>query len=209
LARQAGIDLAAVMTRSVRRVASLLPLSTGSVTVDVQIGRIDIGHEVHVLGLATDDDTRVSIPRDPDVLRRLGAWVPTIAHELHHTVRDTIGPGTTGTLLDRLIGEGTAVAFEEQAFPRFATHYWDHVLRPSEEAATWRALRPHLQDSIVSRPSLVRYWFLGGGEVPDGAGYVIGYHIVKGFLARHPSSSPARLARVDSETVLAGSGYSG
>jgi Predicted Zn-dependent protease (DUF2268) len=208
-AHEAGVDLVPVITHALRRVASLLPLSTGSVTVQVRIGGIRVGHDAQVVGLSTDDDTIVSIPRSPRLLHTLAAWVPTIAHELHHTVRGTVGPGNVGSVLDRLVSEGSAVAFEEEAFPRYATGYLDDVLTSSEEAAVWQAVRPHLGDSITARPRLIRRWFLGGGGVPAGAGYVIGYHIVKGYLARHPASSAAKLAMVDSETILAGSGYAG
>jgi uncharacterized protein YjaZ len=55
----------------------------------------------------------------------------------------------------------------------------------------------------------VGVWFLGGGRVPEGTGYVIGYLIVKDYLARHPDASAASLATGDPETILSESGYTG
>ena len=124
-------------------------------------------------------------------------------------MRNTVGPGTTGSLLDRVISEGSAVAFEEEAFPRFANGYWDHVLSPSQEQGLWRGMRPQLDDSLIYQPRLLVVWFLGAGGVPHGTGYVIGYHIVKDYLARHPHASAAGLATVDAKTILSGSGYTG
>jgi hypothetical protein len=207
-AAKAGIYLDRVLTSALHRVASLLPFPTNSVSIDIRLGRIDLGHDVQMLGYSSGDAATVTIPSSLRLLRSVGEWLPTLAHELHHVCRNTAGPGTTGDLLDRVVGEGTAVAFQEQAFPEYATGYWDHFLLPAQEAFAWRKLKPHLRDSVLDQPQIVPRFMLGTHGIPVLAGYVIGYHMVESYVARHPGSTPAKLALVPSETILRGSGYS-
>ncbi len=68
-------------------------------------------------------------------------------------------------------------------------------------------MQPHLGD-ILAPPRGFGHWFFGaGGEVPRLAGYTIGYHIVQGYLDRHPGTTAVELTVVDTDRIVAGSGY--
>lgn len=45
--------------------------------------------------------------------------------------------------------------------------------------------------------------------IPPDTGYTIGFHIVQGYLARHPGVSFPALAGMSTDTVFTGSGYNG
>jgi len=116
--RKAGVDLRSLVRRSVDHVAGLIPLAPATATVDVRLGRFKFGHHTSALGYAESDEAFVSVPRHGPALETLEQWLPSvIAHELHHTSRETKGPGNPWSFLDMVMMEGLAVSFEREAFP--------------------------------------------------------------------------------------------
>jgi hypothetical protein len=121
-----------------------------------------------------------------------------------------------------LIGEPAAYATVQadmvtygmaDSFATVETHVslpWDHVFTSAQqEQQTWTQIQLELsapssspQAVSVMRGDSTRGW-------PPDTGYTIGFHIVQGYLARHPSVSFATLAGMSAATVFAGSGYTG
>ena len=204
---KAGVDLRSLVSRSVDHVAGMIPLAPATATVDVRLGRFKVGPNDTAIGFAHSDEAFVSVPKRGPWLEHLDEWLPSvIAHELHHTSRETKGPGVPWSFLDLVVSEGLAASFEREAFPRLPAVDWDALLTPGEEEHAWRELQPRLNTKLTEQGHL--RFFLGEADLPDATGYVIGFHIVQGYLARHPGSSVAKLATVESKTILRGSGYS-
>lgn len=202
LARETGVDLEGLLTHSVRHAAALLQLPESSL-VEVRIIR---PAERGTLGHARDRVATILLPRDGVAFQRLQSILPRIvAHELHHLSRLTEGPGRSNTLGDQLVIEGTAVAFEDQAYPLTGDAHWADLLDAGLEHELWQEAEPQLFDPL----SLHEYerWFNGEEEIPDGAGYAIGFGIVDAYLARHPTERPSDLALVDYREIIEGSGY--
>ena len=93
---------------------------------------------------------------------------------------------------------------------------WDHVFTSAQqEQQTWTQIQPELsapgyapqagmspQAASVMLGDSTKGW-------PPSTGYTIGFHIVQGYLARHPTVSFATLAGMSATSVFAGSGYTG
>lgn len=202
LAELAGVDLEATLTRSVRHAAGLLRLPEGSL-VEVRIIR---PAEEGTLGHAFNRVATILLPEDVVTFQRFQSMLPrTVAHELHHLARLSVGPGRSDTLGDQFVIEGTAVAFEDQAYPLFANDYWEDLLDAELEHTLWQEAQPHLFDPLSLRE--YRRWFNGEEEIPDAAGYAIGHGIVQDYLALHPVQRPSDLALVDYREIIQASGY--
>ncbi len=107
-------------------------------------------------------------------------------------------------LLANMVTDGMA-----DSFASAQTHVsqpWDSTLTPQEERTIWDFIQPHLRDQSEQDAVM-----LGGGafNFPAYTGYTIGFHIVQGYLARHPGVSFPALAGMSTDTVFAGSGYNG
>jgi uncharacterized protein YjaZ len=136
----------------------------------------------------------------------LESLVPlTVAHEMHHAARLYAGPGLSGTLGDHFVIEGTAVAFEEQAYAELAHGHWEELLDVELEREVWMEAQPELFDPLSLQE--YRFWFDGAGPYPDGTGYAVGLGFVRSYLERHRGMDPADLAFVDYGEVIEESGY--
>jgi hypothetical protein len=128
------------------------------------------------------------------------------AHECFEVARYArigVGPAYVN-LLANMVTDGMA-----DSFASAQTHVsqpWDNTLTPQEERTTWDFIQPHLLDQSEQDAVM-----LGGGafNFPAYTGYTIGFHIVQGYLARHPGVSFPALAGMSTDTVFAGSGYNG
>jgi hypothetical protein len=128
------------------------------------------------------------------------------AHECFEVARYAqigVGPAYVN-LLANLVTDGLA-----DSFASAQTHVsqpWDNTLTPQEERTIWGYIQPHLRDQSEQDAVM-----LGGGafNFPAYTGYTIGFHIVQGYLARHPGVSFPALAGMSTDTVFAGSGYNG
>jgi hypothetical protein len=204
-ARKVGVSVTADLTRSLDVIGRLLP---GPATdIDVVEGSEVIPH-TGVMGL-TGPYGAVQLTLDthqtPGALRRtLRSWLlqdPT--HEVDHSVRIEAGPGCWPTLLDQLVCEGVATAFDIEVQPSIDLP-WTHVLTAGQERAMWDRARP-----LLNQTGLYDHWFLGGGSVPHWTAFQIGYDIARDYLARHPRSTAASLVDKPAAVLLAGSRYHG
>ena len=129
-------------------------------------------------------------------------WFPRdLAHEINHAVRILTGPGFGPALLQQLISEGIATAFDQAAFPGPADP-WTHAITQTQECAQWEKAEPQL-----GYTSFYNTWMLGGHGIPHWTGFTIGYHIVNQYRSHHPGVSWAALTSTRAEAILAGSHY--
>jgi hypothetical protein len=136
--------------------------------------------------------------------RSLRSWLlDDIAHEVDHSVRILSGPGCWPTLLDQLVCEGVATAFDIQVQPGIDPP-WTHWLSARQEHTMWRRARPLLDET-----GLYDQWFFGGRGVPYWTGFQVGYHVVRDYLARYPGSTAASIVNKPAAVILAGSRYHG
>jgi uncharacterized protein YjaZ len=68
----------------------------------------------------------------------------------------------------------------------------------------WARARP-----LLNQTGLYDQWFFGGGGVPRWTAFQIGYHIVRGYLNRHPNATAASIVRLNAATIYAGANYTG
>jgi uncharacterized protein YjaZ len=189
---------------ALERIGRLLPGPATNIHIEVSTSVIpETG-----TGGYTDPNTRyVTIWFDPGrgvaaLHKTLGVWLAvTLAHEVDHSVRVQGGPGFGPTLLDNLISEGLSSAFDIEVEPTI-TLPWTGALTAAREHALWERARP-----LLGATDLYDQWFFGGGGVPFDAGFTIGYHIVRDYLARHPHDTAASIVHLTASTILTGSDY--
>ncbi len=147
-----------------------------------------------------------ALPRDGSAWSSMAPWA--LDHEYLEVSRyQRLGEGNAYlTLLGNLVTDGMADSFA--AAMEGQTAYADFLLLPDQERALWARIAPTVDQ--VANP-LQRAVMLGDPAhgIPTDAGYCIGYHIVQGYLTRHPGTTFPRLAGMDAETIVAGSGYNG
>lgn len=202
-AERLGLSPSNLVTRPLDRIAQLLPGPETNILI--QNGtRVIPG--TGIAG-ATSQDGQVTLTVDTEqsttaMRRSLTVWlVQDLSHEVNHSVRIEAGPGCGRTLLDLLICEGVASAFDLKVQPALRLP-WLHVLNRREESALWSRAR-----RVVNDPGLEGDWFFGGRGIPYWAGYQIGYDIVRAYMRSHPGLTAAALVRTPASTVLAASHY--
>ena len=140
----------------------------------------------------------------PQVSNReaLRFWFPRdLAHEVNHAVRILKGPGFDPALLQQLISEGIATAFDQAAFPG-PVDPWTHAITQTQECALWGKAEPQL-----GYTSFYNAWMLAGYGIPHCTGFTIGYHIDNRVPGHHPGVSWAARTSTSAEAILAGSHY--
>ena len=200
-ARRNGVDLESLVAGSAEKALTLLP-HRGRVRIAV---RMDAAKTIPQIGVGGFTDPRtgdVSIwieAKPPGGLRKtLETWIPgSVAHELHHSSRIRTGPGYGNTLAQALVSEGLADHFAEEAFPKTPSQPWDHALTKAQERSLWLAGRRELNVPFgYDHPS----WFFGGGDMPQWAGYTLGFIIVGRYLDHRRTASET--VAVDSTRVI-------
>lgn len=135
----------------------------------------------------------------------LERWLPaTLAHEMHHSRRITVGVGYGTTLGEAMVTEGLAEAFVDEAFPDAPVRPWGHSLKPDEHTRVWESLRANLWSPYGSTEHV--RWFFGGVGVPRWTGYTVGYRLGAGYLEAHPDKKPSQLVKTTARDIVAGSG---
>lgn len=202
-ARAVGVSLVGDVKASLIRVARLLP---GPRTDILIYGSADVIAGTGVNG-STDSSGLVQIMIDTHQSRSalkttLRVWLlQALSHEIDHSVRFEAGPGFGLPLLDQLITEGLASAFDVEVQPTLRLP-WAHALSARQERELWNRARPLLQQT-----DLYNKWFYGAGRVPHWTGFQIGYHIVSDYISTHPGTTAASLVDKPATVILSGSHY--
>jgi Predicted Zn-dependent protease (DUF2268) len=208
-AKAAGMSLPALAGQALGHINALLP--GPDTTISVGYGRpASLIPKNGTFGYTSPLTGQITTAFGPvpqvGIRKVLTFWFPRdLAHEVNHSVRILAGPGHGLTLLDELIAEGIATAFDQEAFPG-PPDPWGHALTPSQECALWTKTVPQL--GSTGRDDI---WMFGGSfdgyDVPNWTGYTIGYHIVNDYREHHPDVGWPALTSASATTVLAGSHY--
>jgi len=194
---RAGVDLEALLRRSVEEVLSQLP-HRGRVEINVKVDPASVVPEVGVGGFADPRDGAVTIWLDKPLREGAEIWVPaTLAHELHHSSRIRTGPGYGTTLAEALVTEGLADHFSREVFPETPPQPWANALSRKQEMQLWRKAQPDLE---IPGNYDHRSWFLGGPDLPRWTGYTLGYRIVAGYLGDKRRASAE--VRTDAHRII-------
>jgi len=204
-ATAAGVNLPALIARALAHINALLPGPGSPITVgyarpSALIEQAGVAGFTHPLTA----HITTSFGATPQVStgEALRFWFPRdLAHEVNHAVRILNGPGFGPALLQQLISEGIATAFDQAAFPGPADP-WTHAITQTQECALWEKAEPQL-----GYTSFYDAWMLGGYGIPHWTGFTIGYHIVNQYRSHHSGVSWAALTSASAEAILAGSHY--
>ncbi|HUY98329.1 MAG TPA: DUF2268 domain-containing putative Zn-dependent protease [Verrucomicrobiae bacterium] len=210
-----GVNLPTVVHRSLVRINALLPGPPTTISVVymgpgqvISEGRLQSGviPDNGTAGVTNVTTGEVRVGFGPTAHVRLATSIRTglprtMAHEVDHTVRILRGPGFGSTLLDSLISEGIASAFDIAAFPG-PPDPWENALIPAQQCTWWRKAVLDLPDR-----SLYEQWMFGYFGVPRWTGFTLGYHIVQAYRLRHPHESWRALTDTSASAILVGSHY--
>lgn len=119
----------------------------------------------------------------------------TLRHELHH-FRFFESGQRVDRLLDELIFEGLAVAFEVELDPGQLPVYACAVDR-KDLKGLWQLAIP-----ILHQPGHYYEWMHGQGSLPRWAGYTLGYEMVKAYIRHNPDYGAADLIHVPSDDYV-------
>lgn len=140
----------------------------------------------------------------PDFEKSLEIEYPeTLAHELNHAKRWE-GPGFGSTLFDVLITEGLALHFEQEAIEGIDPSRYTFGLTPEQIGKLTERAKKEFDHPLTEL--LDEYhdkWFWRGSEadgIPPGAGYAIGYVLVRNYLKANPDKKASDLVLEPSET---------
>ncbi|MDR3034476.1 MAG: DUF2268 domain-containing protein [Kitasatospora sp.] len=204
-ASSTGVDLSRLMGSALDRINALLPGPAATITVAIGKPSLLIP-QIGVNGYTSPGTGQVSLllgrPTQTSLTRMFGLWLPRdAAHEVNHSVRILDGTGFGTTLLQQMLTEGIATAFDQAAFPG-PPDPWTHAITASQECALWDKAKPQLDNA-----GLYNLWMFGGRGVPHWTGFTIGYHIINDYRKHHRDVSWAALTSASAASILAGSRY--
>lgn len=122
----------------------------------------------------------------------------TLAHELHHAARwQAVGYGQT--LLEAVVTEGLASHFEMEVFGG-KPQRWDTALELRQVAKFMSVAEKEFHQKDYSHQD----WFFGSAKrkIPRWAGYALGYHLVRSYLAKHPKQPASKLVSLPARKIL-------
>lgn len=193
-AEQATIT--ALLEQTFDRASQALPLGFVRFEVSVEPARAIPGWGIGGYTFGPGDVDIVVDAAYPGLARILPERLPPLAaHELHHTARwQGIGYPYM-TLLEAMVTEGLADHFAIELLGAPVPPWCDAF--PESQTAQWLArARPELDSAGYDHPA----WFFGRGtELPNFAGYTLGYRLVRDYLASQPGSSAASLVHAPAE----------
>lgn len=139
-------------------------------------------------------------------------WLPyTTAHEYHHSAWTSIWKDThregepLSELADYLVFEGRADSFAHLLYPERSAP-WTRALSSQEEGKLWKVMRKDL--GSPDQDTWEGYAF-GGPQAPRWTLYTIGFHVVQGYLGRHPGQDVREWSAVEARKIIEESGYEG
>jgi hypothetical protein len=152
-----------------------------------------------------------ALRKNPTISAQWARYIPAAAaHEDLEVLRyDRIGLYTTAyvDLLANMVTDGMADSFATAQTQLMLS--WDNVFSPQQEQQIWQRIQPELlKAGDRAQQSAVMFGDATQGFPPD-TGYTIGFHIVQGYLARHPGAAFSTLAGLSTAAIFDGSGYTG
>jgi hypothetical protein len=209
-----GTNLPQVVGEALARINALLPGPPTTITVAYETDRVinnqscqvSLDDQTGTFGYTSPDAGAVTtcFGQTPQVSFRsvMQLRLPRdLAHEVDHSVRILAGPGFGGSLLEQIITEGIATAFDQAAFPG-APDPWDRAISPAQECVLWKRAQP-----LLGQSGLYDAWMFGQSGIPHWTGFTIGYDIVADYRERHPDTSWPAITAASAATILAGSHY--
>lgn len=193
-----------------RRIDAAFAASLSAVASRIPIGNVDVvvyndpEYVVPALGMSgfCTSAGRMYLPMDvahPDLPKTFEkVFQAFFAHEMHHCSRRSID-GYADTLGQALVTEGLACCFESE-FPGAAVPMYAISINGETLAQVKMRAKPLLNDRISGWGD----WFFGDREpeIPNHAGYALGYEIVSAWLRRQGTTAAAA-HRVPAAEVLA------
>lgn len=188
------------------RVGESVAAADRAAPIDVLVERRP-GETIPELGLCGSCYRRglVTITLDPDnpnfeTSIAKGELRKTLTHELHHSFRHaTCGYGFR--LGEVLVTEGLADAFDEEINGGHGNP-WNHAI----PTADWLGVIERAELELWADGYNHSAWFFGwsgqGNPLPRWAGYSIGYHLVKTYLAANPDARPSQMTGTPAPEVI-------
>ncbi|MBK5565766.1 DUF2268 domain-containing putative Zn-dependent protease [Ensifer sp. 2YAB10] len=185
------------------RVGARVPAADSAAPIDIVVENRP-GETIPEMGVAGSCHRRglVCLTLDPDnenfpaslaaeEVRRM------LTHELHHSFRHaTCGYGSK--LGEALVTEGLADAFEAEINGGDG-HAWNHAIA----AGDWAGLLERAERELWEDGYDHAGWFFGCDRaLPRWAGYTIGYHLVKTYLAANPDACSSQMTATPASVVI-------
>ena len=189
-------DQEAVIAQHIRDTWELASRQLSLAGITVRVGtRADILIPGWGIGGRAFSGTDVEIAVDPSLpAATLAARLPSLAaHEFHHAARFR-GPGYGNTLLQAMVSEGLADHYASELFGE-PLPPWVTALSEEELALWLDRARPKFDSTTYNHAA----WFFGTGNVPNWAGYTIGFRLVGDYLAANPESTAASLVNLGAD----------
>ena len=206
LASSTGVNLSRLVASALDRINALLPGPPTTIAVTTSSPSLLLIPQTGENGDTSRGTGQVFLvfgqTPHTSLTRTLNLWLPRdAAHEVNHSVRILGGTGFGTTLLQQIISEGIATAFDQVAFPG-PPDPWTQAITPAQECVLWKKAKPQLGDA-----GLYDLWMFGGPGVPHWTAFTIGYHIVNDYRNHHPDVSWATLTSTSAANILTGSHY--
>jgi Predicted Zn-dependent protease (DUF2268) len=180
LASGAGVNLSRLVASALDRINALLPGPATTIAVTTGVASLlipqagvsgDTSRGTGQVFLAFGQTAHATLTRTLDL-----QWLPRdAAHEVNHSVRILGGMGFGATLLQRMISEGIATAFDQVAFPG-PPDPWTQAITRAQECVLRKKAKPQLGGT-----GLYDRWMSGGPGVPLWTAFTIGYHVVNDY----------------------------
>lgn len=199
-------QILAEVQSTAERVGGSVSAADGAMPVDVIVERRP-GETIPELGLSGACYRRglVTVTLDPDNLNfgtslARGELRRTLTHDLHHSFRHaTCGYGFR--LGEVLVTEGLADAFDAEINGGDGNP-WNHAIA----AEDWLGVIEQAELELWADAYNHSAWFFGwsghGQQLPRWAGYSIGYHLVKTYLAAKPDARPSQMTGTPAPEVI-------